>query len=871
MVSKFTTPFQVHAPQSPIDFELLDNTLSYKQAKFDEGYLQVANTLQSYNNLDLIRPEDIEYRNNKVAQLTEQLNRYGNQDLSDVKVAAQLTIDAKSLSTDKELIGKIQSTKNYRQLVDRYSKMKENPKLIPYYSDINEWKDMKEANQWLTGSSNTLSKSSPTLKTDTDKILGEMMKNMAPTVTSVPNGMYMVEKQLRTENDLKRITIDKISSDPAVQKQLQTEAEYRFKDYTPDRVISESIDTRKEGLTDLKSSLSKYRTQLLDATITKEDRNAIEARILSLEKEDIPKEQAVIDKLESDVSRGDFSQANSEAYRLHVNTYTDAVIRPYIVDKTKVTSNQAAMFNEKNRLHSVEVAAKMQQERDLFEKDWDNKFKLENTKIEGQLAKAGLTRDDNGNIIPSGGATAGSYFQLPALNEETGDVNALSEISSKSRQYKTENRNLMGQMVEEILEKTDRTLLTKLQPLLRNANGANIFDDKGNFLGNKTGLSKAEIDLFQQYDYLLDNAANPELLKDNPLLNGYARYSNALIENQSRWEALDEERTKAQKEVFNNAWKKGEFKGNWDTFIKTLNNESTAVKRSKEDLPMSARIAQGMSPSVNRDYSGDGGRFNKQINGILNKSKNLLEFKTGRSIPLDDKVFNDPSSGVNQNIKGYIFGREDGVGGTGIIAEGKTWSINGAIQGGVSSRDDITGVTDVKVTGIVPNTNQMLVELYGKDKDGKLEVKKRGRVQFNPDEFKTITGYKPRASNEDFAKSLVRGAMQDEKGKPRYFNLAGDLPDMKGNVKYRFFKSGEDELLMNIVTVLPDGKEQEVPVPKNMFGEFKGVDALPKAKAELAKKYMQVKQAVLSINPYLQNNPEELEKATLSEFYKNFK
>lgn len=865
MVSKFTTPFQVHGPQSVVDPQLLDD-LSYKQAKFDEGYLQISNTLQSYNSLDLIRPEDIQYRNNKVAQLTEHLNSYGNQDLSNVKVAAQLTIDAKSLSTDKDLIGKIQSTKNYRQLVDRYNKMKENPKLLPYYSDVNEWRDMKEASQWLTGQSSTMTKSSPTLKVDTDKILGDMMAKIAPTITSTPNGMYMVEKQMRTQNDLKRSTMDKISSDSSIRSQLMANSEYLYKDQTPDTIINSSIERRMKSIDETKESISQYKIQLLDATTSKEDKSSIDERIKYLENEVLPEQQKIVDNLKSSALKGDYSQASSEAYMMYLDTYADSVTRPYIVDKTKVTPNQVAMFREKNMLHSQEVSAKMQQERDLNAIDWDNKFKLQAMNNEAQLKKAGLTTDGNGNLISG---SNGAYFQLPAIDENTKEVNAISEITTKSTRYKNENRNIMSQMVEEILEKTDRTLLNKLQPLLRNPNGANIFDNNGKYLGDNKGLSKAEIDLFKQYDYLLDNATNPSLLKDNPLLNGYAKYSNALIENQTKWEALDNETLKAQKEVFEESRKSGEFKGDWNSFIKTLEGEIKAASSSKLSKPTDL-FSSGQQfgvQSSKTEYSGQ--KFRDQINSKLNKSNKVLNFKTGVSIATEDKIFNDPSSKVNQNLRTHIIGVDSETGGTGVIIDGKTWAINGGIAGGVAVRDKIDGITDIKVTSIIPNTNQMYVDLYGKDGKGNVVVK-RGKVQFNPDQFNNITGYVAPRSADDFSKSLTNGAMVDSKGNPRYFNLAGDIPDMKANIKYRVFKSGEDELLLNIVTVLPNGKEREVIVPKELIGELKGTNALQDARSRLSTAYIDARRIVAKKNPSI-TSLEELEKLTLSEFYKNFK
>lgn len=856
-ISNYSQPFRPVEVLDPIDFQFLDSTLGTQQAKFDQGYLQIANTLQSYSKLDLVRQEDIDYRNRKVSALKEQLSSYGNQNLADVKVASRLNLEAASLADDKELISKLSSTKNFRQLNDRYQKMKENPKLLPYYSEINEYHDRKVEQAWLNGELKYMPLSSPTLKVDTDKIAGDVLKTIQPKVYSEVNGLYIVDNEVRSESDLRSSTFSVLNGKPEVNQQLKRNADYVFRGTNPDAIYQQAIKAKTDDIAEARESVLKYQNQLKDASISKETKASIEKRIKDLAGEKGDYQSGIIHDAETklkglsdDYATKNYPEVDSLKYQLYTDNWVRSVTQPYIVNKQKVRPNQVEMFVQKQNSDALKETNRMAFEAQQKDLDRQNKLDQELIQANIQLAKTGQTAeiDASGNIKINGSTTNGSYYRLSVLQNNDKSTNALQEIDTRISGYQNDNKAVIAKFTEDVLKDTDRSLLTKVQPLLREGN---LFDKDGKFLGDTRNISKAQIDMLRQYDDLLDNSSNPEFIKNNQLLNKYGAYKDELTKNQLRWESLQDEKDKARREVFDEAWKNKETNLRWNDFNKMLDGTLKQKVESGGGYtydPITGGKTKGSFADTPQE------KFLTRVNDRLNNSPRKNEFITARDINPGDKTFNDPDFAGSKYAAIQRLAAKNGV-----LMDGVSASINGQIQGGKSYRDNLENVESIQVTGIIPNTNQVMVNVMTrKDPDKKELVGKSAILQLNPDEMKELIG----RNSDDQPQPLAfrNGEMTDRAGNPLYFNLSGSIPDMMGNIQYRYFNF-DDKLSMSI-NIPVDG----VPTEVNIKGYEFNTDA--EGKLFLVEAYKRIYQQNQSLYPDM--SKEDLSKKSLQDIYNQF-
>ncbi len=873
-ISKYTTPFQVTAPTSNVDIQFLDNTLGHVQADINQGYLQVSKALQQYNSLDLIRPEDIEYRNRKVEALTEQLNGYGNVNLADPKEVARLEMEASSLAQDPELISKVNSTKNYRRLVDRYAKMKENPKMMPWYSYINESLDMEQAGKWASGQDKSLSISSPTLYTDIDKINKDALSKVKPTKSTTIDGMYLIENESVSEQDLKSMTSSTILGNANVQAQMQRNAQFVFKDQPESVIRAKAAEFRQQEIDATKQSIEKYQTRLKDASISKVERANIQSRIDQI--------AGVKDGNGNIVMEGELQRAQKDLdsvgnvplsdlkFQIYAKNYVDSVVKPFVVDNQKITSNQVALYLDKATRDDNRESLRMAitERNNQIKRQDDINARILSSKT--QLNKTGYDIDESlfrttgeTKIVPlNSNGVGGNFLSLPVTQRDD-EIDVYTEVSAKSNQYKSANRQLAAQATREILMDVDRDLLSKINPLLE-SDKPDIFKD-GKFLGNAKGLAPAQIEMLKQYDALLDDSVDPEKIKDNPLLPKYGGYYNKMVENQMAWTALDQERSNGIKAVYDEAKKNGEFKGTWDQFQNILKGEVVAYDKNndpKEILARSKRInptSDFLSPEfqASKDI-----RFIKKINEKLRASPQTNAFHTARVINPGDKTYNDADCANCKYgmVKDIVFNK------TGIEINGVTHSINGNILGGRAYGGNFDNVSKVQVDKIIPGTNQIEVTLFRKENpEDKISVETKGRVTLTPEEMTNIAGMNSdNLIKDNFASTLRNGKMEDQFGNAKFFNLNGDVPGMIGNVQYRLWSLDSDKSLALSLRIPVNGKLQEINVPTSQ-GKFEN---LQQAKAAVVKMYNDTYQMIESKYPTV--SKEEKSKLVLESIYNQY-
>lgn len=838
-VTRFSTGFNITRPTSPVNLELLDNVLSTKQKQYDEGYINIQKQLQSYDSLDLIRPEDIEYKNRKVAELTEQLDNYGNIDLSDPKESFRLQNEAASLAKDSELISKVSNTQKYRQLVSRYAKMKENPKLLPYYSDINERRDMKIANQWLNGTSSSMPISSPTLYTDTDKEIGKILKQMEPTTYSVLNGLYRINGELKSESDLKNVAINSALSNPQLRSQLMINAEEIFDGMTPDQIYSNGLTTINNQIEDLNKSLINSKNELNNTNLSKEDRITLKRNIEANESalRELGQKQV---NLVDGYNRGDTSQLAQLKMETYLDSWGNSVVKPYVVKKEKVVGDQPAMLEYKEQSRYNAEQRRMQF--DAQQKQLDREASLQEKIIgaSGVGNKTGMkpTIDSNGQIRWV--EDTKNLVTLGAL--QNNNITALKGLEDTSTALKNSNRGIIVSMTKEILSEADPNLLAQIKPVLEKGN---LIDDNGRILANTQGLSEGQINMIRQYDEMLDKSADPNFIKSNPILNKYGNYSNALIENQLKWTQIDTEKENAIVETFNEARKEG-FTGNLAQFKNALKGEAVNTQERLNNPSLFSTPQLGYNPNNYKPTNLND--YTSKVNAKIAANPKVNRFNVAKTI--DDK--DDSYDGAID-----LLARE-----TGVIINGVETSINGQVVGGKSFRNNEDGVKGFKTRAIIPASNQVMVDVLYNDKDKATE---RAIIQLNPSQMLDLTGNNSETTTRtNFASTLTNGRMVDQSGNPLYFNLNGDIPDMVGNLQYRLWNLDDDKLTISMK--VPTSKGFDDLVVRGV--SFQGDNALQKVKTYLISKYVQASNTIDALYP--KATKEEKGKLVLESIYNEF-
>lgn len=278
-ISRFSTPIQLDAPRGSVDVNAFDNTLGYKDAKIDEGFALVNASIKAINALPTGRPQDKAYKDQKVNELVSTLNTYGDADLSNPRVVAQMQLEAESLAQDAKLVGIVRSARNEMQYEERLAKMKENPKLMPYYSDINEWNDRQQIAAWKRGELEYNGLATPTFYKDVDKTAGDVLKQLAPKEYSYVDGLHIVNGQVKTSTDLQTLALNLAESDPSVSNQLRRNSEFLYRNYTPEQLRETAIEARRNNITQAKKDLDTYQNKIKDASISKEEKASMQQRV----------------------------------------------------------------------------------------------------------------------------------------------------------------------------------------------------------------------------------------------------------------------------------------------------------------------------------------------------------------------------------------------------------------------------------------------------------------------------------------------------------------------------------------------------------------------------------------------------------------
>ena len=264
MVTKYTQGIPLIKPIDSVDVDFMHQVLVKKQEQYDAGYANTQKMFDEVGNIKLLKESDTQYLNDKINQVSDKINNLGNVDYSDTKFTASLNRDVAGIAKDKRVQNAILDKKNYDQLMERYTKLKENPELYKkYYSDYNYMEDMEQVNKYLTDPREgaRLSINTPTFKVDLEGQIDTKMKDLMKISRQRSDGTMIYTNQGLTESELRAKVRGMVTLDPINQKQFSINAKWKYPD--PVALVKNIKEGFGSGIKQIETQLGIYKAELL--------------------------------------------------------------------------------------------------------------------------------------------------------------------------------------------------------------------------------------------------------------------------------------------------------------------------------------------------------------------------------------------------------------------------------------------------------------------------------------------------------------------------------------------------------------------------------------------------------------------------------
>lgn len=279
MASFLGTSFENTPVQSAINAPLIQTVLAMKQGQYDANKAKLQAGLDQLASTQVLRPQDQEYIQAKMKDLTTKINDYGSVDMSQSYQADELFNMVKSVAKDPFIQNAIANTKkyqNYNLEVDEIKKKK--PEL---YNNLNYSYGLNQGgvDKYIKGEINDIGSLSYTPFTDISKEFKDIAENLdkydqeikkvQPQVDEKGNtvGAYFITQEGKrlTETDLKN-KVNSLLSDGA-KKQMSINGWGLY----------DQGSTEQEKLNNVTEAFTKYS----DGEIKKAENILAQAKLLS--------------------------------------------------------------------------------------------------------------------------------------------------------------------------------------------------------------------------------------------------------------------------------------------------------------------------------------------------------------------------------------------------------------------------------------------------------------------------------------------------------------------------------------------------------------------------------------------------------------
>ncbi|XAI97383.1 hypothetical protein [Leptolyngbya phage Lbo-JY46] len=363
MISNVSQVYKPNPYIPPVDLNLLNSVLMYKESKFENNATQIQQQIDSFSGLDIARDVDKQYLNSKVDKTVNQINGLGGVDLSNPNVMNQLTGMSSSIGRDSNIINAVTSTRGIRSLMEGHNKLKTDPKMKGMYSDVNYNYDMQFVNSYMEDKNVGSVYNGPTSPTpyfDIDKKVIEELKLMKPDLKKdVSNpGYYFLSSSNKSISYDKVVEIarERVLSNPEAYGQAQRNAWFVNKDRDPAQILGEIKQQSVNKLSNWEEQLRYYKTREALFINDPEKLSTVKQQTKELE-EAIKNQKLYIKDLETNGPKK--IQENPDQYYLdsYLNNFSNGMARIFSFNESTndIKGNNVAMFNDRINLDGLKA------------------------------------------------------------------------------------------------------------------------------------------------------------------------------------------------------------------------------------------------------------------------------------------------------------------------------------------------------------------------------------------------------------------------------------------------------------------------------------------------------------------------------------
>lgn len=350
-VNLYSKPSPVTNYIEPVNQDLFQKAVIYKQQKFEENHKRVQASLDTAANLDIMNQSDKEYLDSKMNDLVSNINKMSGVDLTDFRSAAKLESLSTDITSDERILGSYISTQNIRKGLKQIETFKNSDKLNKFYSPENEAYFLEQTQGYLqdtTGKNKFSGTYTPYV--NVHKILSdELSKIKANSITDVA-GVYFIDNKYVSESEVRRIAQERISTEPALANQLRISSWYQMKNYTPEQLTKTIYEGERNTLEMQRLAMQQELTNLIaddkanpDKTLKRQEKIKdlqksiidFSKRVNEFEANPNAKLKAITDNFET------------EKYRYFTDTMLDGLGLQHSYSEQKVRYNPAPLNMEK--------------------------------------------------------------------------------------------------------------------------------------------------------------------------------------------------------------------------------------------------------------------------------------------------------------------------------------------------------------------------------------------------------------------------------------------------------------------------------------------------------------------------------------------
>lgn len=452
-VSRVVNPLPYIAP---IDQSLVQKGLLFSQQNFDRNVNLVNQNLQAQAQQDIIHPELKQYRDQKLTELTNEINRMGGADFGDRNVMAKIDGLSRTISGDETILRAINDTRKIRKSLDTMEKWKTDPKLNKFYAPQNEWYLNKQVNDYLGTQGLEASYKGGSAQpffdyqTDMKKMLDGKVKQILATAQQTTSGDgYMVDGKELSYHDIENMVKGQIASDPRFEQQIRIDALYNGQSLQqqPEVFRQKLVQDYTSSVTGLKAQ-QKQLSDDFNARIALTGDKSQKQALTRLRDQQI---QALDQQIGFQQQK--INQASDGTYPLdhlieqhYIDRYAQSMGDQYHFRSQKITPDGAfaaaqRLTFEKTKFQDSQY--RWQKEFDYNSKKDQQEFEQKERQLDIQASKAtGLKKNSDGtfsiaptNLIPVDAVNADGSVQNHTLDSMTAEQNSL--IASQDETLKS--------------------------------------------------------------------------------------------------------------------------------------------------------------------------------------------------------------------------------------------------------------------------------------------------------------------------------------------------------------------------------------------------------------------------------------------------